>query len=546
MDYDFLKEVPTMTPPDPRLECERLLVEAGRHAADMRFSDAETCYRQVVALDPMRAEAYFGLAQLAVMAANGEQCERFSEMALTINRHNHAYHFVYGMAQGMLGNLDHAMAAYRRALRLNPGAIQPMMNLIFTADLHPSTTPEYALALRREFDERFCKPYMNSAREAIGPFKNRPDPNRRIRIGYVSGDFRAHSAAAAFWPIIDGHDSEQFEVYLYSTHNPPDGADQREQFMKVANWRDLENASPGEQAQEIADDKIDMLVDLSGFTAGSALQAFALKPAPIQISAWGYISGTGMTAMDYLFADAVTVPESHEPWYAERVIRMPAIFPYAHDTAPEIRTPAPFERNGHMTYGYLGRGTKISAATLDAWAMVLRADETARMMLKSDSYRQKEMQRLVINGLLARGVDDSRVTVLLGTSREEHLLAHNDVDVILDTIPQTGGISTCDALLMGVPVVTLLGQRIPERVSGAILTSLGLTALVCETVDEYAQTALSLRPTAEDRNAIRQKLGQSPLLDHDGYCRAVETAYRTLFRGWCAEQTKQRESEAAA
>ena len=520
---------------DPRLECERLLVEAGAYAAKQQLAEAEDCFRGVITLDPMRAEAYYGLAQLAVLCANGAQALRFAEMALTINPHHHAYHFVHGMTQGMLGNLDYAMSAYRRSLKLNPVGIQAMVNLIFTADLHPSTTPEYALSLRREFDARFCQPYTASAAAAFGQHKRRPDPDRRIRLGYVSGDFRAHSAAAAFGPIILAHDPDQFEVYCYSTHNPEDSEHQRNEFRAVSNWRDLESASPGEQAQEIADDRIDILVDLSGFTAGSALQAFALKPAPIQISAWGYITGTGMGAMDYLFADAVTVPVSSEAWYAERVIRMPAIFPYAHSLAPGIRTPAPWERNGYMTYGYLGRGTKVTAATLDAWAAVLRGDPSARLLLKSDSYQQKEMWRVVVNGLLARGIDDARVTVRLGTSREEHLAAHNDVDVILDTMPQTGGISTCDALLMGVPVVTKLGQRIPERVSGSILHSIKFLAGVTESVDEYVRVALAMRPTGEHRQGIRAALGQSPLLDHAAYTRFVEQTYRTIWRGWCSE-----------
>lgn len=527
-----------MTPVDPRLEVSRLLAEGRAHAGAKNYHDAETAYRQVVQLDPMCAEAYFGLAQLAMFCANGAECLKFSEMALTLNARNHAYHFVHGMAQGMLGNLDYALSAYRRCLKLNPVFIQAFVNLIFTADLHPSTTPEMALSLRHEFDQRFCAPYTASAQEMFGQHQRRPDPERRIRLGYVSGDFRAHSAAAAFGPIILGHDHDQFEVYLYSTHNPPESEHQRNEFQAVGNWRDLEDCGPGEQAQEIADDRIDILVDLSGFTAGGALQAFALKPAPIQISAWGYISGTGMAAMDYLFADAVTVPAESEQWYAEKIIRMPAIFPYAHSIAPGIRQPAPFERNGFMTYGYLGRGTKITYATLDAWGRVLAGDPTARMLLKSDSYQQKEMYRSVVNGLLARGVDNDRVTVLMGTSRDEHLMAHNDVDVILDPMPQTGGISTCDALLMGVPVVTKLGQRIPERVSGSILKSIGAGALVTKTVDQYVSVALGARPTAEDRVAIRRQLGESALVDHAAYVAFVEQTYRTLFRGYCAEQSK--------
>lgn len=525
---------------DPRVLAERLLVEATSFAAREQYVEAEDRYRQMVAMDPMRADGYFGLAQLAQRAGNGVECLRFIEMALTLKPDNHAYHFVHGLACGMNGNLDYSLSAYQRSLKLYPAGIQSMMNLIFTADLHPSTTPEHALALRKRFDAVFCTPYTQSAAAAFGPHQRRPDPDRRLRVGYVSGDFRAHSAAAAFGPIILGHDQEQFEVYCYSTHNPANAEHQRTEFAEVANMRDIEDMNPGEQAQEIANDRIDILIDLSGFSGGSALQAFALKPAPIQISAWGYITGTGMAAMDYLFADAVTVPEGCEGWYAETVVRLPAIFPYAHHLAPDIASLAPFERNGYTTYGYLGRGTKVTYATLDAWAEVLRRDETARMILKSDSYKQREHFRYVVNGLLGRGVDNARVEVRYGTTRDEHLLAHNEVDVILDPIPQTGGISTCDALLMGVPVVTLAGKRIPERVSASILTSIGYDVLVTQTVDEYARTAVTLKATGADRQEIRAALAASPLADHAAYVTAVETAYRTLWRGWCAERNKQR------
>lgn len=534
-----------MSDTDPRIEVTRLLAEGGEHAREQRFPEAETCYRRAAAIDPQCAEAYYGLAHLAYQCANGQECLKFTEMALTLRPTNHAYHFQHGIAQGMLGNLDYALSAYRRALQHNPANIQALVNLIFTSDLHPATTPEHALALRRQFDATFCQPYRASAAAVFGQHRNRPDPDRRLRIGYVSGDFRAHSAAAAFGPVIMHHDREQFEVYCYSTHNPPEGAHQRAVFQEVTNWRELPG-EPGAQAQEVADDRIDILVDLSAYTAGSALQMFGVKPAPIQVSAWGYITGTGLETMDYLFADAVTVPPEAEAWYSETVVRLPAIFPYAHTLAPEIRQPAPWTRNGYATYGYLGRGTKITYATLDTWAAVLRADPTSRLLLKSDSYAQKAMYRLVVNGLLARGIDNARVEVRFGTTREEHLAAHNEVDVILDPIPQTGGISTCDALLMGVPVVTLLGKRIPERVSASILTSIGHSEMICTSVDEYTEKAVTMRATGVDRQAIRAALEASPLADHEGYTRAVEMAYRTLWRGHCSEVLKQREGEAAA
>lgn len=525
-------------PDDPKLQASLLLERARRLQGQGQFPESEDAYREALWLDPGNSDVYYGLGWLAMRAGKGAEGVRYAELALTLNPRIASYHFLLGSVQSMVGNADHAIAAYRRALTYDPGSVGALNNLIFCADLHQGTTPEYALALRREFDARFCRPYRAARDAAIGPFTNRPDPDRRIRVGYVSADFRAHSAAAAFGPIIFNHDHERFEVYLYSTHEA-EGDDQQQaqaMFREAGNWRDVAGRSPGEQAQEIADDRVDLLVDLSGYSGGSILQVFGLKPAPVQISAWGYTSGTGLDAMDYLFADAVSVPPELERHYAETIVRLPCLFPYAHSIAPGIRAPAPFERNGHVTYGYLGRGGKVTPLALDAWAMVLRADPASRMTLKSGAYRQREVWRAVLNGLVARGVDPERVTVLMDTSREEHLMAHNDVDVILDTAPQTGGISTCDALLMGVPVVTKLGPRLPERVSASILTAVGRPELVAETVERYVEIALALRPSVADRQGIRAALGASPLVDHEAYVRATEDTYRALWRRWCEGQ----------
>lgn len=525
-------------PTDPRLQASLLLEKARRLQDALAFGEAETCYREAMWLAPENPDVYYGLAWLAQKAAKGAEGVRYIELALTINPQIFAYHFLHGSLRSMVGDQDGAIAAYRRALKFNPASVGAMNNLIFCADLHQGTTPEYALALRREFDARFCQPFAQARAELIGPFKNRPDPDRRIRVGYVSGDFRAHSAAAAFQPILAGHDHERFEIYCYSTYEPEGESQQAAQalFKEIANWRDIAGLSPGHQAQEVADDRIDLLIDLSGYSGGSVLQMFGMKPAPVQISAWGYSSGTGLAAMDYLFADPVTVPPELEQHYTETIVRMPAIFPYAHSEAPPIRTPSPFERNGHKTYGYLGRGGKITSLTLDVWAQVLRADPTSKLILKSGSYRQREVYRAALNGMLARGVDDDRVTVHMDTSREEHLMAHNEVDVILDTLPQTGGISTCDALLMGVPVVTKLGPRLPERVSASILTAIGYPELIAQTAEAYVEKAVTLHPTATHREAIRAALGTSPLADHKAYVAAVEVAFRDLWRTWCQSQ----------
>lgn len=533
-----------IAPPPNAVEASRFVALAKPYHDARDFAAAEDAYRAALQADPSCTDAMHGLAQLVQHLDRGDEVVRWMELALALKPRVPAYHYTLGVGQSMILDTDGACASFRRAADMGGrDGLPAFQNLIFTSDLHQATTPEYALALRREFNARYCAYQTANAL----PHRNRPDPDKRLRIGFVGADFRGHSAAIAHKPIVLGLDRERFEVYLYNNGTTRDG--ESEHYAEAANWRDIHDLDPGSQAQEIADDRIDVLIDVAGFTAGAALQAFALKPAPVQVSAWGYITGTGLDCMDYLFADPVLAPPEHDGYYAESVVRLPAPYPYTPATLPEIRDPAPHVRNGHVTFGYFGRPNKISPACLDAWGEILRAVPDARLVLKAGTYDQATPARKIMNGLLARGVAAERITLLSATDRPHHLAAHNEIDVALDPFPQTGGMTSCDAFLMGVPVVTLLGRRSPERTTAAIWAACRRWDGVAEDVEHYVRLAADPAGVSGwnhlHRRHLRAAFLTSTMVQTDRYVRAVEEALLGCWREWCEKTRVEREGPKA-
>jgi predicted O-linked N-acetylglucosamine transferase (SPINDLY family) len=305
-------------------------------------------------------------------------------------------------------------------------------------------------------------------------------------------------------------------------------------------WHDVAHVSDDALDAQIRADQIDVLVDLSGHSAGNRLPVFARKPAPVQVTAWGYAASTGLDAIGYFLADPVCVPPEARASYTEQVVDLPGILCYdAAPYAPAVST-LPARTRGYVTFGAFNRLPKVSAETLAAWGRVLAAVPGSRLLVKTTGADASPSREWLLRQLAALGVDPARVTLLGSTPHPEHLAAHNEVDLMLDTFPQSGGITTFDALLMGVPVVTLLGERVQGRASASFLTALDLDDLIGRTPDEYvgiaARLARNLDRLERDRGSLRERLLSSPIGNVRSYTRHVEAAYRELWRGWCAEQ----------
>jgi protein O-GlcNAc transferase len=294
--------------------------------------------------------------------------------------------------------------------------------------------------------------------------------------------------------------------------------------------RGVNHLSAQQLDERIRQDRIDILVDLAGYSAGGALQTFAMRPAPVSVTAWGYLTGLGLSCIDYIFADEVTIPRDHGERYTENIVHLPSAMAYNPEPYLPAVKPPPELENGYRTYGYLGRANKITASCFDAWARILHARPDARLILKSGAYSDREQAYRVTNALVARGVEQERIDLRPQTHKLAHAEAHHDVDVCLDVAPQNGGITTLDALWMGCPVVTLAGERLPGRIGVSVNTLAQRTQDIALTWEDYIARAVSMSVSLDERVAIRAAVRDSALVDHKRLVKAVEEAYRVIWK----------------
>jgi predicted O-linked N-acetylglucosamine transferase (SPINDLY family) len=429
-----------------------------------------------------------------------------------------------GVARLAQSRYRDARAAFARSVALDPADPEAGSGEIFAANFDPDLDDAGAQALRKAWAAR----HAESARARWAPHENDPEPSRRLRVGYVSGDFREHSAAGVIEPILAAHDPAAVEVVCYSTNPRDDETTAR--FKALAHgWRDVRLLDPETLASLIRSDRIDILVDLSGHTGGNRLLAFARKPAPVQITGWGDANGTGLSAIDYLFTDPIALPEAARANFAERALDLPnAQFFRAPEDAP---APARDERD-HLALGTFNRIAKLGDSVLRLWARLL-VPPGRRLMLK-DKTLAEEGSRLRLRDRLVRcGIDPAKVDMLPGTSRRANYADYARLDLALDPFPYGGGLTTLDALWLGVPLVTLRGRTVQARLSASILTSLRRTAWIAQTPDEYVSIAERLLAEPGAREGSREAVRRSAVGDAAAYARAVEARYREIWAEWC-------------
>ena len=368
------------------------------------------------------------------------------------------------------------------------------------------------------------------------------DPERRLRIGFVSPDLRAHSVAYFTQPYFNAFDRDRFEVFAYA-HVPNEDMVSDGLSEQVTSWRNIFNLSDQAFAEQIRSDRIDILIDLAGYTRDTRLPAFTARLAPVQMTYIGYPNTTGIPAIDYRIVDAITDPEEADQHYSETLIRLPGCFLcYAiPNHAPPIE-PGPVEHRGSITFGSFNNFSKINPTVLGTWADVLRAVPGSRLLCKSVSSKDREAQTVIRDALAAKGIDPVRVSFCkYRATPESHLAIYNDIDIALDTFPYNGTTTTCEALWMGVPVVTLCGDRHASRVGASLLSAIGFPAGIAESRDEYVLTARLLaenpRLLKTIRHTLRHTVMNSPLCDSNGHAAKLEQVFRNAWRTWCEQQS---------
>ncbi len=497
-----------------------------------RFAEAETCYRQTLLIKPDYVEAYNNLGVVLRDMGRLDEAEASLKCALEIKPDYADAHSNMGVILKEFGCLDEAEESFRRALQIQPDYANAHSNLIFTMDM---TVGADTASLQNE------RKRWNTVHAAhLYPqraHRNRPDPERRLRIGYVSADFRMHSAAYVFGTMLVNFDPDRFEVFAYSNSTREDLLTRH--FQKsVTQWRKIAGLSDDAVAELIRQDEIDILVDLSGHSSGNRLLVFARKPAPIQITAWGYIGGTGLNTMDVFFADPVVVPPEEKQFYAEQVRYLPcAIGYFHHHTAPEINVLPAMTSKG-VTFGSFNRLVKNSQETYRVWAEVLQACPDSRMIIKTPALDDAGTRGWVTGHFTRAGIAPERIILQGNTSRDAHMAAFNQIDIALDPFPHGGGVTALEGMMMGVPVVTLRWGSLVGRLSATILSTLGLSDWIAETPEQYVEIALRKAGDLQSLAALRQQLRgiftSSIIGDQIAYVKAVEQEYRLLWREWCS------------
>ena len=435
------------------------------------------------------------------------------------------------------GNITEAIENYRAAIDLDPGFVHAHNNLIMLLGYSAEVPPETLVDQARLFNDKVAAPLLRSR-----AFANLPDPDLRLRVGYVSGDFRNHAVNYFFEPLLQHHQKDDYEFFAYANMNAGDEVTAR---LKPGfdHWRDIRALSDDAAADLIEADGIDILVDMSGHTAGNRLLIFARKPAPIQATWLGFTTTTGVKAIDYRITDRYADPPGMtEHLNTETLWRLPAIFccyqPRAGIAEPIDHPPR--DDNGFTTFGCFNNFTKVTDGTLRCWAEILNRVSDARLLLEIVGIDGEEFRRETEVRLVRLGLPLDRVT-LEPRKRSNQYVLYNKIDIALDPFPYNGGTTTMDALWMGVPVVALAGKYFGARLGVTTLNSVGLPELIAENEAAYVELAIELATDLSKlrtvRHNLRQKMSGSRAMDYAAFARDMEAAYRGMWQAWCANHS---------
>jgi len=495
-----------------------------------RWAEAAAAYREALTLAPRSAIAHYNLANVLKEGGDAQQAEGLLLRALELDPALPEAHLNLGNLRKDQGRLTDAMASFSRAVAARPSYVAAHANLLFTLAYVDELPQSKIYDLHRAWGERHASGLLT------GGHPNAREPGRRLKVGYVSPDFRAHACAFFVEPLLRHHDRTAVEVYAYAEVAQADAVTNRLRGVTDV-WRSTVGLTDEQVAALIRADGIDVLVDLAGHTANGRLLALARKPAPVQVEYLGYPATTGIAAMDWRLTDAVAEPVGQsEAFYTERLYRLPHSL-WCYQPFPDMGevSALPALTNGGVTFGSFNNYAKVGPRVVALWALVLQAVAGSRLVMIT--VPAGEAQERLWATFEALGVSRERVVLHDRLDRRAYVSLFGDVDVALDPFPCNGGTTTCDALWMGLPVVTVKGETFLSRASLSVLSACGLAdyaaADMAAYVDICRQLATDLPALAALRSGLRGQLQASPLLDAPAFARDIEAAYRAMWMQWC-------------
>jgi predicted O-linked N-acetylglucosamine transferase (SPINDLY family) len=500
-----------------------------------RHEDAQPLFLRAIAAKPDFATAHGNLGALYMKAGRLEHGWAATMRAHQLEPDQHRWMSNLAVIAKDRGDWQTAETWFRKALALTPNYASGHSNLLFCLNYHPERTPLEIFSEYRAWDQRHALPHMPKTPS----WTVNKDPNRKLRIGYLSPDFRQHAARYFLEPLLENHDHDAVDVFCYGEISNPDEI--TEKFKTYADhWRSTVALSDDQIADMIRKDQIDIMIDCGGHTSQSRLLALARKPAPLQLSyllGAGYTSG--MTAMDLFIADDAMAPAGTEAIFSERIVRINRI-PLAYkpaDAMPDVG-PLPASANGHITFGYFGRPERLNDQVVATWAAILKEIPGSQLILNSRPYLDDAFRKNTIARFVAQGVEDTVVQAIFTTPQTVTWESYNKIDIALDPFPHNAGTTTIEALWMGVPVVSLAARPTVGRFGASILGAVGRSDWVATSLSAYIEIAVRMAKDRHyldrERQTLRSRFQHSPLYDGADLARTLEDTLRTEWRAWCA------------
>jgi len=540
-----------------------------RHQAG-NLDEAESIYKQILLDFPEEANAWHLLGLIAHQRGEHHRAVDLLKQAVHINGSVSEFHYNLGTVFKSQNELQDAADCFQTAIRLNPAHLDALnnlgnvlreqgkiedaieaferllemkpdnkashSNLLLTLNYRSILKPAQILEEHKRWSEKQVDPFKDNFK----PFTNDKNPNRQLRIGYISPDFRRHSVAFFIEAVLEAHDRLKFEIICYS--NAPWADAVTERIQKLSNrWHDIRQITDEHVIDLIRSEKVDILIDLAGHMGNNRLPLFARKPAPVQVTYLGYPNTTGLSTMDYRLTDAWADPYGEtDRLYSEELVRLPNGFLCFQPpgNGPEIAD-LPALKTGMVTFGSFNNIAKVSPETAELWSAILKTIPNSRLILKSRALMDRTTCQRIRQMFSRQGVSADRIeTIGHIPSHEDHLALYNDVDIALDPFPYNGTTTTCEALWMGTPVVTLAGNSHASRVGVSILSSIGLTGLIADSPANYKDIVVRLSKNLNRlqtlRTELRQRILKSALTDANRFTRSLEDVYRDMWKNYCS------------
>jgi len=499
-----------------------------------RWQEAESAYRDALAINPRFADAESNLASLLHFLGRVDEAEAACHRALAVRPDFANAYTNLGASVHSQGRVEDAHAAYWQASRYNPTSSMMHSYALFSEQYLPDVTPQRLLEVHCAWDDRHGKPLQAQWQ----PHANSPQPDRALRLGFVSPDLSRHPVGTFLIRIFENLDPRDCQIVCYSDRFVKDEMSNR--IARAAQlWRDIRGLTDRALWEQVRQDQIDVLFDLAGHGLNNRLSVFAMKPAPLQATWLGYEGTSGLSAIDYIVADRYQIPEGHECYYREKPLILAGGY-VCYDPleeAPPV-APLPASRRGYLTFGSFNNLAKITPQVIAVWARIMKALPNSRLVLKYKGLETVPIRRRYADLFAAEGIDPARLDMLGWTTYAHALSMYHGVDIALDTFPFSGSLTTCDAMWMGVPVVTWPGPTFGGRHTLGHLQRIGRPEWIARDLEHYVEIVLQLAQDlpqlAEIRAGLRQCVAQSPLCDGRSVAQDLSRALRAAWREWCA------------